>query len=184
MANKLASQIKNQGKTNIAVIDFNDLQGGTGGELGKYIAEELTVDLVMDRKGFSVLDRAHLKKILAEHNLSQDIDRETFLAQKETLLAKKKQLQESVKKNENGQMPWIEPFTEWIKTAKTVGEITSNGSPQEKKIVASKVFGSNLFLDSKKARGSCVKPWSLLVQNSSTGGVVPEEGIEPPTKGL
>ncbi len=70
MAANLATQIKGQGKTNVAVIDFTDLQGGTSGELGKYIGEELTVDLVMDRKGFSVLDRAHLKKILAEHKLS------------------------------------------------------------------------------------------------------------------
>lgn len=70
VADKLATQIKGQGKTNVAVIDFTDLQGGAGGELGKYIAEELTVDLVIDRKGFSVLDRAHLKKILAEHNLT------------------------------------------------------------------------------------------------------------------
>lgn len=70
MAAKLASQIKDQGKTNVAVIDFTDLQGGTSGQLGKYIGEEMTVDLVMDRKGFLVLDRAHLKKILAEHNLT------------------------------------------------------------------------------------------------------------------
>ena len=28
-------------------------------------------------------------------------------------------------------------------------------------------------LDGKKARGYCVKPWSLLVEKSSSGGVVP-----------
>jgi site-specific DNA recombinase len=116
--------------------------------------------------------------------VSQDIDRDAFIAQKETLLAKKKQLQENIKKNENGQMPWLEPFTEWVKTAKTAGEIAMKGSPQEKKVLARKVFGSNLVLDCKKARGSCVKPWSLLVENTSPGGLVPEEGIEPPTKGL
>jgi hypothetical protein len=33
-----------------------------------------------------------------------------------------------------------------------------NGSPQEKKVLAQKVFGSNLVLDCKKARGSCAKP--------------------------
>ena len=70
LADKLAAQIKDQGKTNIAVVDFTDLQGGTSGELGKYIAEQLTVDLVIDRKGFSVLDRANLKRILAEHKLT------------------------------------------------------------------------------------------------------------------
>jgi TolB-like protein len=69
LADKLATQIKDQGKKKIAVIDFTDLQGGTS-ELGKYIAEQLTVDLVMDRKDFSVLDRANLKSILAEHKLT------------------------------------------------------------------------------------------------------------------
>jgi TolB-like protein len=53
----------------VTVLDFSDLQGGSS-ELGKYIAEQLIVDLVMDRKDFSVLDRANLKSILAEHKLT------------------------------------------------------------------------------------------------------------------
>jgi hypothetical protein len=55
------------------------------------------------------------------------------------------------------------------------------GSPKEKKGVASKVFGSNLFLDSKKARGSCVKPWSLLSKNPSFLEMVHPRGVEPLT---
>jgi site-specific DNA recombinase len=116
--------------------------------------------------------QASLNRLVSIY-VSQDIDRETFLAQKETLLAKKKRLQESIKKNENGQMPWIEPFTEWIKAAKTMGEIALNGSPQEKKTIASKVFGSNLFLDSKKARGCSLKPWSFIPENRSVLNLVP-----------
>jgi curli biogenesis system outer membrane secretion channel CsgG len=69
LADNLAGQIKEQGKKKVAVIDFTDLQGGSS-ELGKYIAEQLTVDLVMARKDFSVLDRANLKSILAEHKLT------------------------------------------------------------------------------------------------------------------
>src|SRR6185312_9095013 len=34
------------------------------------------------------------------------------------------------------------------------------------------------------ARGSCVKPWSLLVETSRTGGMEPMVGIEPTTYGL
>jgi site-specific DNA recombinase len=113
--------------------------------------------------------------------VSQDIDRDTFLSQKEELLAKKKRLQEVIRKNENGQMPWLEPFVEWIHTAKTVGEIALQGSPQEKKSVASKVFGSNLLLDSKKARGCSVKPWSLLSENNSLSQMVRAAGVEPVT---
>jgi hypothetical protein len=69
LADNLAGQIKEQGKKKVTVLDFTDLQGGSS-ELGKYIAEQLTVDLVMNRKDFSVLDRANLKSILAEHKLT------------------------------------------------------------------------------------------------------------------
>jgi curli biogenesis system outer membrane secretion channel CsgG len=69
LAGNLAGQIESQSKKKVAVIDFTDLDGGTS-ELGKYIAEQLTVDLVIVRKDFSVLDRANLKKILDEHKLT------------------------------------------------------------------------------------------------------------------
>jgi len=57
------------GKKKVTVLDFTDLQGGAS-ELGKYIAEQLTVNLVMGKREFSVLDRANLKSILAEHKLT------------------------------------------------------------------------------------------------------------------
>jgi hypothetical protein len=147
-------------------------------EKEKENADQSSAALVQEAQ----LDMANVKTSLnrlVSIYVSQDIDRDTFLAQKETLLDKKKRLQESIKKNENGETPWIEPFAEWIKTARNAGEIAVNGSPQEKKVLARKVFGSNLVLDCKKARGSCVKPWSLLVENPSSGGVVPAGGFEP-----
>jgi hypothetical protein len=67
---------------------------------------------------------------------------------------------------------------------KTAGEIAVSGSLQEKRVLAGQVFGSNLVLDGKKARGCCVKPWSLLVEKSSTGGMVGWPGLEPGTNGL
>lgn len=69
LASKLAALTKENGKKKVTVLDFTDLQGG-GSELGKYIAEELTVNLVMVKSNFSVLDRANLRKILAEHKLT------------------------------------------------------------------------------------------------------------------
>ncbi len=117
--------------------------------------------------------------------VNQEIDRESFLTKKEELLSRKKALQESIEQNESGvSKTWLEPFTEWIQTARTLGNIAKMGSPQEKKEVASKVFGSNLFLDCKKARGSCVQPWSPLVENSSRGGMVGWQGLEPWTNAL
>jgi TolB-like protein len=69
LATNLATVIKNQEKKKVAVIDFSDLEGRSS-ELGKYVAEQLTVDLVMVRHDFSVLDRGNLRKILAEHKLT------------------------------------------------------------------------------------------------------------------
>ena len=51
------------------MIDFSDLQENTS-KLGKYIAEQITVDLVMTNRSFEVLDRANLNRILAEHKLT------------------------------------------------------------------------------------------------------------------
>lgn len=69
LAQKLSTLIKENGNKKVTVLDFTDLQGGSS-ELGKYIAEELTVNLVIGKSGFSVLDRAHLRRILAEHKLT------------------------------------------------------------------------------------------------------------------
>ena len=49
LADNLAGQIKDQGKKKVTVLDFTDLQGGSS-ELGKYVAEQLTVDLVIGKK--------------------------------------------------------------------------------------------------------------------------------------
>jgi TolB-like protein len=65
----LAGKIKANGNKKVTVLDFTDLQGGAS-ELGKYIAEQLTVDFVMSKREFAVLDRANLKSILAEHKLT------------------------------------------------------------------------------------------------------------------
>ncbi len=69
LADKLAGPIKSQGKKKVTVLDFTDLHGSSS-ELGKYIAEQLTVNLVLGKRDFSVLDRANLKSILAEHKLT------------------------------------------------------------------------------------------------------------------
>ncbi|MEM3112744.1 MAG: FlgO family outer membrane protein [Candidatus Anstonellales archaeon] len=69
LSSTMAEGIANAGKKTVAVVDFTDLQGNVT-ELGRFIAEELSVDLTVTAKGFEVIDRTHLKSILAEHKLS------------------------------------------------------------------------------------------------------------------
>ena len=112
------------------------------------------------------------------------IDRETYVAEKAKGMSQKKSLEEQSSALLKGRADWLEPFQSWILTARNAGEIADKGSLQEKRVLAQKVFGSNLVLDSKIARGSCVKPWSALVELNQTGGLEPMSGIEPPTYGL
>ena len=96
-------------------------------------------------------------------------------------MSQKKSLEGQIAALSTGRANWLEPFTEWILSAKNAGKTAVSGSLQEKRVLALKIFGSNLVLEGKKARGSCVKPWSLLVENSSSGGMVRGAGFEPAT---
>ncbi len=65
----IAEKIARSGKKTIAVVDFTDLQGNIT-ELGRFLAEELSSELVNAGKAFEVVDRMHLRTILSEHKLS------------------------------------------------------------------------------------------------------------------
>jgi hypothetical protein len=108
---------------------------------------------------------------LLEAYLEQLIDRHMFASQKAELLARKRVLQEQIKSFEDSPHGWLEPMRSWIQTLQNVGKIAVSGSSQEKKALAAQVFGSNLFLDSKKARGSALKPWSDIVETPFSGGM-------------
>lgn len=69
LSSVMAEKITTAGKKTIAVVDFTDLQGNVT-ELGRFIAEELSLALLNEEKGFQVVDRTHLKRLISEHKLS------------------------------------------------------------------------------------------------------------------
>ena len=72
------SNIKDTNIVKIAVWDFTDLNGSIT-TLGKYISEEVSINLVNVGKSFQVMNRNHLAQILKEHNLNSNgfIDQNT-----------------------------------------------------------------------------------------------------------
>ena len=68
LSTDIAEKIVISGKKRVAVVDFTDLNGNVT-EFGRFIAEEFSIALTGVGKGFTVIDRAHLKTILQEHNL-------------------------------------------------------------------------------------------------------------------
>lgn len=69
LSSSLARSIAASGRKTVAVVDFSDLQDNVT-EIGKFLAEELSVNLVADAKGFEVIERTQFQVILKEHQLS------------------------------------------------------------------------------------------------------------------
>jgi site-specific DNA recombinase len=121
---------------------------------------------------------------LTDSFLDAIIEREIYTAEKAKIMSRRKTLQEQVENCAQAKNDWLEPFKTWILTAKTTGKIALEGSLSEKRVLAQEVFGSNLILDRKKARGSSVNPWFHLTEKSPCGGMVGWPGLEPGTNAL
>jgi len=70
LAQTLAAKIKDSGRKKVTVLEFTDLEGKKITQFGRYIAEQLTVNLDSSKKEFAIVDRANLKRILDEHKLT------------------------------------------------------------------------------------------------------------------
>ena len=68
LAASFADALVKGSKKTAAVVDFTDLQGNVT-ELGRYLAEQVSVALAMTDKGIEVVDRTHLKVLLQENKL-------------------------------------------------------------------------------------------------------------------
>ena len=66
----LAKQLVAKKRPKVAALDFTDIQGQPN-ELGRFVAEQLAVDMVT-AEGITVLDRANISSIMAEHQLTAE----------------------------------------------------------------------------------------------------------------
>jgi hypothetical protein len=110
---------------------------------------------------------------LLEMRLGGEIDAKKHLSRKAELMSQKKTLEENIAELTKGNQPWLEPLRNWILTAKNLRQVIEFGTRFEKRYAAEKVFGSNLFLDLKKARGEAVKPWNPTGKNPLGSQLVP-----------
>jgi hypothetical protein len=69
LAATISDSLAKEPKRTVAVVDFTDLKGNVT-ELGRFLAEELSIALVGADKGIDVIDRTHLKALLQEHKLA------------------------------------------------------------------------------------------------------------------
>jgi TolB-like protein len=69
LSSKLADAIAKSGQKTVAVVDFTDLQGCVT-EFGRFLAEQLSLELATSSNQFDVIDRTNLKTLLQEHKLA------------------------------------------------------------------------------------------------------------------
>gem|GEM_PF-2204155 len=110
-------------------------------------------------------------------------------------MGEKKSLEEKIIHQEQKRTGWIEPMKEWIKEAGNLPKIAREDNLLNKKVMAKKIFGSNLCLaggqvvsgETKNDDSSPKNVWSILqlaneffIQNPKSFNVVPRRGLEPP----
>ncbi len=103
---------------------------------------------------------------LKEAYLDGTISGDEFRSDKAALMAEIRSHEEKTDALNAGNHGWLEPLHEWILTATNLSEIAEHGSLTAKRALAEKVFGSNLVLDQKKARGKAVNPWSCIPERA------------------
>lgn len=121
---------------------------------------------------------SRLNKLLSGY-LDQDIEQEVYRSEKAKLMSEKKTLEEEIIKIGQKQYDRLEPLKEWIILAKDAAKIATSPDRNAKKALVQKIFGSNLFLQTKKAHGIAKKPWTFLAENGACWNFVPLWGFEP-----
>ena len=128
----------------------------------------------------SEIDNLNTKlKILLDTYLDQEVDKEIYRQKKYELVSKRKTIEEQIINLQNKKGSWIEPMREWIIEAQTVTKVAKSADLQLKKVLAAKIFGSNLFLENKIVRGGGQKSWSSLRSTPTGRSSERDTGIEP-----
>ncbi len=132
----------------------------------KNIAQSSLSDISLKRKEIDNLNNK--LQLLLDSYLDQITDKEMYKKKKLELMGFRKTLEEQIINLETQKGYWIEPMRNWISEANGVDQIISTNNKEQLKVLAVKIFGSNLFLENKTIRGDGQKSWSSL-RSTPTG---------------
>ena len=118
-------------------------------------------------------------QFLLDSYLDQVIDRQSYLKKKSDLMSQKKTLEEQILSFEQKQNNWLEPMRTWVKEAANAANIVRGDILNVKKVLALKIFGSNLIVENKRVDGEALSPWAALRAAPTSRDWEPKTGIEP-----
>ena len=128
---------------------------------------------------------------LTDVYVAEDIEREDYLSRRRALMGERKTIEEQIVHLERAPTAWVEPTRNWILDASRLGEIGKGADLPSKKSSLQKIFGLNLSLHAREARGTPISPYAALCAARISASekplnliLEPMVGIEPTTYGL
>ncbi len=128
---------------------------------------------------------------LTDLYVAEDIEREEYLSRRRELMGERKTIEEQIVRLEQVPAAWVEPTRDWIQDASRLDDIAETEDYPSKKSSLQKIFGLNLSLHAREARGEPQMHWAELRSARASVGEMPLSlileawaGIEPARNGF
>ena len=128
---------------------------------------------------------------LTDLYVAEDVEREDYLSRRHALMSERRTIEEQIVRLERAPAAWVEPVRNWIQDASRLDEMAKSKDLPSKKSSLQKVFGLNLRIHTREARGNPISPYAALraAQISASEkplGLIlePPPGLEPGTFAL
>ncbi len=109
-----------------------------------------------------IFDISNKLERLTDVYVAEDIEREDYLSRRRALIGERRTIEEQIVRLERAPAAWVEPVRNWIQDASRLGEITKSKDLPSKKSPLQKVFGLNLSIHAREARGNPISPYAAL----------------------
>ncbi len=138
-----------------------------------------------------VFDISNKLERLTDLYVAEDIEREDYLSRRRALIGERRTIEEQIVHLERSPAAWVEPVRNWIQDASRLDEISKSEDIPSKKSPLQKVFGLNLRIHAREARGNPIPPYAALRAARISASekplnliLEPMAGIEPATYSL
>ena len=128
---------------------------------------------------------------LTDLYVAEDIEREDYLSRRRSFISERRTIEEKIIRLERAPAAWVEPVRNWIADASTLGKIAESEDLLLKKSSLQKIFGLNLTMHAREARGNAIPPYAALRAARISASekplsliLEPLAGIEPATSPL
>ena len=138
-----------------------------------------------------VFDISNKLERLTDLYVAEDIEREDYLSRRRALMSERRTIEEQIVRLERAPAAWVEPVRNWIQDASRLAETAESKDIPFKKSPLQKVFGLNLRIHAREARGNPIPPYAALRAARISASekplsliLEPMSGIEPETSSL